>query len=895
MGDLDLEEIPDWDRIRIPNHLADLVFRVSSGVRNGVGVLEFVVSDLFPKDSYTALIPVAEALKLDRVLIHMVHWRSATAHLILWRRLLPLEGLHIDLDFGHLSNVDHHVVELVRQLNEAHFEALLNIARDPSVKGHFKQLLANSLASAVSPNKPKQRHAVLALMLQLVFLIFVQRKGWLNGDPQYLKRMYSACHRRGLSIIQCFLKPLFARLEGNRIAEPLGLGNLPRLGGGLFEMSGDLPVIENHWLLQLHEDLCTQFSFSLIETKQGRKVFGVSPEILGHVFENLLCDTQRRSQGVYYTPHEVAIRQAQIGLRKLTANIDRDQLPEFLEGLRILDPSCGSGTYLVAAYQTLLDMWLEIMPASGRTNGKLLALKRKIVTRNLFGVDINATAVRLTEVRLWLNMIQDVEVSDPESAPVLPSLRHHIRVGDFLFQRSQIPAGVLASWPKMGKLKRYQQLFPDSPSHRRNAILKHLYRLEGELQRYLDQREQQEELCRFKECESQGQLTGMETTNLSFEPSTTWCQPFSPHIVFAEAFLEGGFDLILGNPPWLSGSRMDKATKNRFRLGFKPSESRLLPGNADLSLYFVVLALRLMRREAHLGMLLPGKLLQSRYAMPLRAYMAKRMNVDYLLDYGVQQAQLFQADTFPVALGVTHKAPEEGVVSVVRHEVEQTSHSVFERMKLGPGAWSLDPALVPTGCVFGDLGIVIRRGVVTHCKRWFCFDEPQTCLAPNHQMRLLSGRDIQPNSCQPSRWIYWPFHSPDWPQELGHAERQWLRRSGKVKNMRLPYRHRSMKGWILVWKYLAQRPVCVLARDPQWIPDQTTYYIQSHDFAQAYRIFVWLSRPQTLTWLKATAERGKDGCFFYYAHTVHALPIDWDALLELNVPPEKSLFTLDDL
>ena len=299
--------------------------------------------------------------------------------------------------------------------------------------------------------------AVVDFVLKIVFLIFVQRKGWLDSDPSYLENKLVFCQIKGLSPYPCFFKPLFARLDGHQVASPIHLGQLPHLGGGLFEPhTEDLPVLDNEWCLSLYRTLVSRYSFSLFEARQGRKVIGVCPEVLGHVFENLIHEKERRDQGIFYTPMAVAEQMVEAALASWRQNnaLDDAAWQEALPKLKILDPSCGSGTFLVAAFSVILRHRLAFAPKAERYNGKLFELKRSIMLNNLYGVDIHPMAVRLAEVRLWLNMIQDLEISEPQAAPPLPNLQHHLRPGDFLGRYLGDLGSLIPQWPHYRMLEK---------------------------------------------------------------------------------------------------------------------------------------------------------------------------------------------------------------------------------------------------------------------------------------------------------------------------------------------------------------------------------------------------------------------------------------------------------
>lgn len=880
------------DELDLPNHLVDLVLGILQTSIRQVQVIEFTVTDQCPKDAYSHLIQSVRRLHSERALCLFVHGRTSHLHIALWRRNWPDDAIHADLDFSQLSLTDRTVVDHLRQLNPDSFDAVASLARSNDSRDRFRNALRGFLKSAVPKPDLQSRRAVVELMLQLVFLVFVQRKGWLNGDPNYLQRTFGFCHTRGLSIMHCFLKPLFARLEGQRIAEFMPMGNLPRLGGGLFNVeSANMPVIDNRWLLDFMDSLSAQFSFSLFEARQGRTVFGVSPEILGHVFEHLLTGRQRKVQGVFYTPYEVAARQAQVGLDQLFENhmVDAKDLEgsrRLLARIRVFDPSCGSGTYLVAAFQCLLDRWLAVSPNHERSNGRLFELKQRIVCHQLFGLDIQPTAVKLTEVRLWLNMIQDIDVADPEMAPSLPNLSHHIRHGDFLYQPGQIDSKALRSWPKLQQLNRLRRKFPHSSIHRRNSTLRHILRLESELQMFIEERERSAQLRAARVAKSQQSLPFQRNAERFETPrSSSWAPPFRPYILFSEPFMEGGFDLIVGNPPWLSGTRIHQATKRRIRSILTPREKKVLPGHADYSLYFFVVALRLLRDRGQVGILVPGKLLQARYAAALRGLLAGEYRIDYLVDYGKRQGTLFNADTFPLAMGVSQrKEPNPNIRIACDNTLERTSWRISQS-QLDDRVWTLRKESQGAEFTVADLAIPIQRGVVTNAKRLFTFDSIPNGLDAGRFKPLLSGRDIQPHSCAPGRWIYWPEPAAT---QIAAAEVQWLasRKNAHIKRGTVitPYRLRAIANWLVIWKYLARKPICALWRNPEWIPDQTTYYIQTADFATAFKLFYWLNRPQTSADLASLAERGKDGCFFFYAHTMAQLPIDQQEWQQIRVP-----------
>ncbi len=884
-------EAEEEQRMRLPPFLADQVFRVVVARAPGFFLFEALVSEQCPKDAYSHVAKGVRRICGRPAVLNLVHGRSANAHLVLLNGEDQDRFHHLDLDFSHLSRFDRYLLGILQRPTAEKVERLFRLLEGQNLSRDFQKTLRDHLKRIPCCGE-NAYHALVDLVLKLVFLIFVQRKGWLNFDPYYLETKMRLCHRKGLSIIHCFLKPLFARLEGGRIREIVPLGELPRLGGGLFCFQPEnLPVIANDWCLNLYEALISQYSFSLFEARENREILGVSPVILGHVFENLLRREERRQQGAFYTPQAVAEKQVkaafQAFLRANGLEGNPSALGRRLPDLRVLDPSCGSGAYLLAAFQVLVKLRLSLAPERERYNGKLYALKRAVVLENLYGMDIHPMAVRLTEVRLWLNMIQDLEISEPAKAPALPSLQHHIRPGDFLRQYLPETLKKLESWPKYGELERLRKHFPTSSGRKRQARLKHIYRLERELFEFLDMAGRRASQATARNRAAQGMLPGHQRGRGDLRPPRSAKAHAQLHIMFSDVMLQGGFDLILGNPPWRSANKIRSEQKRQMVAHLHSPPDLPLDGRMDLSLFFLIASLRLVKPGGQLSFLLPGKLLQARYADKLRAYLRSRWRIDFLFDYGIDHKLIFHADTFPLVLGITSLKP------AAKHRIQAEVHgrgmmrSFFmdsEDLADPLGRWRLRPreasqrASVTRAWVRLEDRFRIHRGILTHAKKHFVFDNKPAHLPPEHLRPLLRGRDLKPNRVFPGQWIYWPFDlGAHWFSQLSTREQGWLRRTGKLKEgpfrARLSYGPKPLGPWLLVWKYLAARWTLALVRAGDWIPDQTTYYINFKSFAEAYPWFVYGNSPLANRMLCDIAERGKARCYFFYAHTCNGLPL----------------------
>ena len=176
----------------------------------------------------------------------------------------------------------------------------------------------------------------------------------------------------------------------------------------------------------------------------------VAPDMLGRVFEGVMDPDERRASGSYYTPAALVREMVRAGLeaalthrlglspaaaaRWVHEGIAPRPAPD-LRNLTILDPAAGSGAFLLGA----LDELVALRRAAG--DGPALVVKRDVLAHSLFGVDLTPTAVRLTELRLWLALVAD-EDHDPADIAPLPNLDGHVLQGDALLDPLMLAASL---------------------------------------------------------------------------------------------------------------------------------------------------------------------------------------------------------------------------------------------------------------------------------------------------------------------------------------------------------------------------------------------------------------------------------------------------------------------
>ena len=312
--------------------------------------------------------------------------------------------------------------------------------------------MASSLGRNATPSD--RRLAALLPLTRVLFLYFVQAKGWLDYKSDYLRALLDEALASEMHFHRTSLNPLFFKTL-NRPVQARGrvarLGTIPYLNGGLFQphpVEERLrPLFSNELWRHAFEDLFEKFRFCV---READEVDAVAPDMLGRVFERVMESGSRHETGTFYTPERV-VRQIVIAsietalrgdARLSAAQIERivrskpiDPLPRShalcrLRSLRILDPAVGSGAFLLGTLEELCRMQLALHDDQRPTTR--LELRRAILRNNLSGVDSNPIAVRLAELRLWLAVIADDPCGDIDLVEPLPNLDGVVRQGDSL-------------------------------------------------------------------------------------------------------------------------------------------------------------------------------------------------------------------------------------------------------------------------------------------------------------------------------------------------------------------------------------------------------------------------------------------------------------------------------
>ena len=358
---------------------------------------------------------------------------------------------------------------------KAQYEAFVNYMVDPAngmrqdfIDTHFDY--SSMTADKIRDREEKPiRDYVKKLLGRIVFLHFLQKKGWLGvpagkewgeGDRDFMLKLFeNASPEQKENFLDEVLEGLFANgLDTNRSdngdvynTRVQGFCNcrIPYLNGGLFERDA-LDEKTSRFPAKYFESLLTmlsQYNFTIDENDPNDAEVGVDPEMLGRIFENLLEDN--KDKGAFYTPKEIVqymCRESLIAylqtdqkeedkdsIRQFVTTHDVDLLGELKEEIeqklidvKICDPAIGSGAFPMGLLRELFFCRSAIEP---NIVEKAADIKRHIIQNNIYGVDIERGAVEIARLRFWLALI--VEEKSPE---VLPHLDFKIMQGNSLLE-----------------------------------------------------------------------------------------------------------------------------------------------------------------------------------------------------------------------------------------------------------------------------------------------------------------------------------------------------------------------------------------------------------------------------------------------------------------------------
>jgi hypothetical protein len=873
-----------------------------------------------------------------------------------------------------------------------HMRWLDILGRDAVTRRFFRALSASvaTLSSSLGPAvPPADRHQIALLTTsRLLFLSFLETKGWLNGDFGFIANGFADCMAKGGGYQRRVLEPLFFGTLNTRVSERAqrarAFGRIPFLNGGLFSRTS-VERIHRHARLTddaigaLFGDVLVRYRFTAREDAATWSQAAIDPEMLGKVFESLMESRDRKRDGVYYTPYRFVER---VTLLTLRAVLERHGVPreraerllndegsacepdsallEQVRALRILDPACGSGAFLVHALERVARLRISLGETAHPSE-----VRRAVLTQSIFGVDSSATAVWLCELRLWLSTVIDSDERNPMRVTPLPNLDRQIRIGDSLSGVGfNITARSERSSPTTSALR---DRYACATGRRKAALGRRLDVVErtraiaaidsaliaAEFERreiiraarardLFEARTPPPAKRRDRILQLRDSIRELRRRRVRVMRGETPAFSYRAH--FADVAASGGFDVIVGNPPWVRMHNMKPADRARYRENFELFRSsgwadgargaKAASGFAsqtDLAALFLERSTDLLAVGGTLGLLLPSKLWHSLAGGGARHLMLKRSRIVAIEDHA-DGPNAFEAVVYPCTFVATRRPPTP---SVDDHAIEvavqkrKTTHrwSIPSRnlsLDSSPGSpWLLLPsdARASFDCLT-SAGVplfesVLRRphlGVKTGCNEAYIVhagtdDDGLTRICANDRHGAIESRSLRPlvRGETLDRWrlvagserIIWTHDSTGTPAtELPARAHHWLAHWRRTLERRSD--SRTERWWSLfrvdaarsemarvVWCDFGREPRAAVidAGDPT-VPLNSCYCIQCTRTEDALAFCALLNSDIAAAWLAVLAEPARGGYHRYLGWTVARLPIpiDWPRARRLLAP-----------
>jgi len=571
------------------------------------------------------------------------------------------------------------------------------------------------------------------LMNRLIFIKFLEDKALVESDLlQTLKDTYENGFYTG-SFYEEFCQSLFYDVMNNKpddrpaqVQEIDLFQDIPYLNGGLFR-----PTINGEDFEEEDFDVRNSVLFSIVDLLERYSFSAegaptdLDPSILGNVFEKTINyitsdnEDTNKELGAYYTPSEITRFCAEETVRP--ALLDRFQtvlaeecdwpkheaerfnsIYELIEGLpghmgtigplldevnefRVVDPACGSGHFLTSVLEEIVNI-RKALYAQNESYPDEYRLKKTTVLNNIYGVDLMGPAVEIAKLRCWLSVISELEsenVDDlaEDNALALPNIAFNLREGNSLIGYTGFPETNgddqyrLGSFSEDSVRDRYQDIIDEIEKHEQaidsETAEKHRHRAFEKL------RDARKDLIEdihgdFVEAGIE-EITPGEVEEL---------EPFNWVLEFAEVYADGGFDVIVGNPPWdvLRTNRDDYFSRydQRFRTRmpeekdekmaelledseiaagweeynhkmqaradyFNNSDSyelqspvvdgKQVTSENELSALFLERVYNIARDDAYVSLILPNVIFTSSTAKDLRLHLLNNTSVDSLLHF----------------------------------------------------------------------------------------------------------------------------------------------------------------------------------------------------------------------------------------------------------------------
>jgi len=538
--------------------------------------------------------------------------------------------------------------EISKAFYKRYIELLYGKSTSKTPNASYKEMGLVDRITGV-PDAERRGEVATVVMNRLIFIKFLASKGIIDEKVwRFLRESGDEIYPR---LHQLFFLVMNRRKDDRRNVKK-EFAEIPYLNGGLFS---PIPS-ENYVGVNIDSEILNEilefldsFSFGHHGNEDADTL---DPEILGYIFEMSMNSTNRKGTGAFYTPREVTSYMSEEAIT--TAFLDRSKeilrrngykegeldaikgIDDLIKGtsakslydiatevfptFRICDNACGSGAFLLAAADVLFRIERRIYSNLNDDPGEVLT-KKNILNTNIYGVDLNPDAVEIAKLRLWLWVVDSYGMGCQET---LPNMGFNIRQGNSLLGYVAVDDMI-----KNEPLENYGQ---GNTTVRR--LLEERTRLIAEYK--ASSGDESVMKARIIDDKS-GSINALLTNNFhrlsrgdEICPITDLIglSPFHWECEFPEVFENGGFDVIVGNPPYVQIQTIDDVSKRFYeRSGFRTYNSL-----SDLYCLFYERSNQILREGGRCAYITSDKWMYAGYGTSLSDYLMDSTDPYGLMD-----------------------------------------------------------------------------------------------------------------------------------------------------------------------------------------------------------------------------------------------------------------------
>ncbi|MHB8580002.1 MAG: Eco57I restriction-modification methylase domain-containing protein [Ignavibacteriaceae bacterium] len=797
------------------------------------------------------------------------------------KRFLEL-SLKVSISFDNLIqafSVEKLTKEFFKKYKE-HYELFCgNLAGSTYRKSVFNIPLHKDKKENSKAEKPI-RDFVKLLLGRIVFLHFLQKKGWLgcpsrlndwkDGDHQFLHNLFLNFKDKNHYLSKCLNKLFFDTLNTKRENDIFEVTQtrVPYLNGGLFDnIHDEYNVID--FPSNLFEDLFdffSQYNFTIDENSPDEHEVGIDPEMLGHIFENLLEDN--KDKGAFYTPkeivhymcHESLIQYFKTNLSSFSEKGDHKEDSEIsvesfihsqelspfirehakeidllLNTVKVCDPAIGSGAFPMGLLKEIFQAKLLLYPYL-KTNKRFdpAVVKRNIIQNSIYGVDVDSGAIDIARLRFWLSLIVDEEEPTP-----LPNLDYKIMQGNSLlesFEGIDLSSAFLDEKFKVTLVDPQINIFTNNvedPQYQVNFTMQQKLVIKDLTEKYFKETDKSEKYKLYNIIESQVlehislnlELHKNQKTRLLNETKQDLTARLSSinklsarklyltknklllrieqlrkelkeidskysklkaleetperpyflwHFYFKDVFDNGGFDIVIGNPPYL---QLQKDSGKIASL-LKDSGYKTFERTGDIYSLFYELSFNVLKENGIQTIISSSQWMKASYGKSLRnLILSKNPLKVILLGPGVFENAVVDTNIL-ISQNSIYKKQLFGSIFNSAEQINHISQSAFQPMHyvsidnwaiLNSIKQSINEKFIERGKALAKWNVNIYRGVTTGYNNAFIIDESKRNELVKSDSKyteiikpVLRGREIEKyfTECENSYIVFIPWHFP---------------------------------------------------------------------------------------------------------------------------------------